>query len=129
MIEILDRVFRLGIGYAVVGAVAAIALHAVGLRRIDPAVRGAGVTFRLLVTPGIVALWPWLVVRWVRAGAKGATQPESGPGAARLRSSHRVLVLALAVAVPIALAVALATRPVPVSADRLPTAPPAATEE
>ena len=129
MIRVLDWVFTLGMAYAAAGVLAAIALHAVGLRRIDPAVRGAGVAFRILTTPGIVALWPWLVVRWMRAGATGAPQPQSGPDAAALRSTHRGLAFVLAVAVPIALAVALATRPVALFEADLPVAPAATVEE
>ncbi len=123
MIEVLERVWILAIGYATAGALVAIALHAYGLRRIDPAVRGAGVAFRLLVTPGIVALWPWLVLRWIRAGSGDAHRPWVGPRSARLRSVHRVLVMVLAVAIPISLAVALATRPVAVVSPELPMRP------
>ncbi len=39
-----------------------------GVDRIDPAARGAGVGFRLLILPGVVALWPLLFLRWRRGG-------------------------------------------------------------
>ena len=38
-----------------------------GVPRIDPAARGTGWGFRLLVFPGVVALWPLLAVRWMRS--------------------------------------------------------------
>lgn len=56
--------------YAGVGAILAVPLLAVGLGRIDPAAKTAPWTFRALVLPGVVALWPVLMRRWlsVRAG-------------------------------------------------------------
>lgn len=42
-----------------------------GVARLDPSARGAGLGFRLLIFPGVVAWWPWLVWRWWR----GATAP------------------------------------------------------
>ncbi len=36
-----------------------------GADRIDPAVRSAGLGFRLIILPGVVALWPVLLRRWL----------------------------------------------------------------
>jgi hypothetical protein len=52
----------LGFGLAFVG-------WAVG--RIDPAARGAPLGFRVIILPGVVALWPVLAVQWFRALSKG----------------------------------------------------------
>lgn len=38
-----------------------------GVSRIDPAAKTAGLGFRLIILPGVVALWPVLLWRW-RAG-------------------------------------------------------------
>jgi hypothetical protein len=38
-----------------------------GIARIDPAAAHAGIAFRLLMLPGAVGLWPWLLIRLVRA--------------------------------------------------------------
>jgi hypothetical protein len=38
-----------------------------GLGRVDAAARGTPVGFRILIVPGIVAWWPLLLVRWLRA--------------------------------------------------------------
>jgi len=56
--------------YAAIGSILAVPLLAFGLGRIDPAAKAAPWTFRVLVLPGVVALWPFLVRRWflVRAG-------------------------------------------------------------
>lgn len=48
-------------------ALAALAL-ARGLERLDPATRGASLGFRLIVAPGLVALWPLLARRILRGG-------------------------------------------------------------
>ena len=52
--------------YAAVGVVFAIAFVARGISRIDTRAEGAGLAFRLIVFPGIAALWPFLVSRWLR---------------------------------------------------------------
>ena len=52
--------------YVLVGALFAIAFVAVGVSRIDPAARGAGVAFRIAILPGSAAFWPLLLSRWVR---------------------------------------------------------------
>ena len=54
--------------YAIAGFLFAIAFLAAGVVRIDPAARGSGLGFRLLILPGIVALWPFLFLRWIAAG-------------------------------------------------------------
>ena len=36
-----------------------------GVGRIDPAAKGAGSGFRLILLPGVAALWPLLLRRWV----------------------------------------------------------------
>lgn len=53
--------------YVAVGIVCAAGFVWRGVDRIDPAAHGAPWTFRLLIFPGAVALWPILVRRWSRA--------------------------------------------------------------
>jgi hypothetical protein len=54
--------------YAAAGLLFALAFLARGIERVDPAARGATLGFRLIVLPGVVALWPLLARRW-RSGA------------------------------------------------------------
>ena len=61
--------FELARGVVVAAAVyggigTAVALHFVfaRLRRVDSAARDAGVGFVLVILPGLVALWPWVVL-------------------------------------------------------------------
>lgn len=35
----------------------------VGIQRVDPLVKGSSVGFRLIILPGVVALWPLLLRR------------------------------------------------------------------
>ena len=49
--------------YGAAGLVFALAFVARGAKRIDPDARGASWGFRLLILPGVAALWPFLVRR------------------------------------------------------------------
>lgn len=61
-IDLAVRVYLLaGLGFAV-------GFLGWGLPRVDAAARDSGWGFRMLIAPGVVALWPWLMVRWVRGG-------------------------------------------------------------
>ena len=55
------------IAYPIIGCFFAIAFVAAGIQRVDPQASGAGLGFRVLVLPGVAALWPWLLYRWVRS--------------------------------------------------------------
>lgn len=114
MLENIVSVVLGGVGvYAALGILFVAAFHVGGAVRVDPAIKGAGFFFRLLITPGVVALWPLLVVRWRKAATGrpifGAVhRPVSAQG---LRSLHRRLSLALLVIVPILAILGLALRP------------------
>ncbi len=56
--------------YLGVGAVFAAAFVTAGVGRVDPAARGAGWSFRLLIAPGCAAMWPVMLLKWMRAGAR-----------------------------------------------------------
>jgi hypothetical protein len=99
--------------YLALGVLFAVAFHAAGLHAVDAGARGAGALFRVLITPGIVALWPVLAARWRRA-ARGAGGP--GPvhppvAGADPQRLHRRLAIALAVLVPAAAAIGVVLRP------------------
>ena len=68
----------LTLAYVLTGVVVAVAVHARGLGDIDPVARGAGWGFRMVITPGLVALWPWVVGTWRRrAGMRDATESDA----------------------------------------------------
>jgi hypothetical protein len=58
--------------YAVCGAVFALAFVILGVQRIDSSAHGSGWGFRVLIFPGVAALWPLLLHRWYR----GLPEPE-----------------------------------------------------
>ena len=39
-----------------------------GVGRVDPSARGGSLGFRLVILPGVVALWPWMLWRWLAGG-------------------------------------------------------------
>jgi hypothetical protein len=55
--------------YVAVGVAFSAFLLVRGLRRFDEAAAQGGLGFRLLVLPGMVALWPLLLVMWRRGEA------------------------------------------------------------
>ncbi len=74
--------------YLAIGAVFALAFVTVGVQRIDRAAAGSPWSFRLLILPGAAALWPVLLVRWVR----GLPPPApADPRLARIERTRSVL--------------------------------------
>ena len=49
--------------YAAIGGLVAIVFLVFGIDRIDPAARGA-YAFRPMLVPGVVLLWPYVLIRW-----------------------------------------------------------------
>lgn len=110
--------------YSALGGLAAIAFHARGLARIDPASVGAPWTFRLLVTPGLIALWPIILGRWLRsAPPPDPARPVRPRG---LRTGQAIVVRVVAVVVAVAGTLAIVSRPAAPSAPGPPGADAAA---
>ena len=59
--------------YAVAGIAFAVPFALRGAGAIDPAAKGGTWGFRVLTFPGVVALWPFMLVMWRQA--KGDGQP------------------------------------------------------
>lgn len=115
MIEFVRYALAAVAAYLGAGMVFAIAFHIRGLAVVDPATHGASPAFRLLITPGVVALWPVLAFSWLRAGRAGVVPeaPEPPRSHRRLRSAHALIWKALAVCAPVGIAVAIWYRPTP----------------
>ena len=60
-------------GYGAAGVIFATVFVVAGIERVDPVAAHAPVGFRLIVIPGVTALWPWLLVRWVKSARRGAS--------------------------------------------------------
>jgi hypothetical protein len=54
--------------YAAAGIVFALVFLLLGITRIDTGAKGAGLGFRLLIVPGLIALWPLMLIRWLSGG-------------------------------------------------------------
>ena len=67
MLEIFAKatVYTMAI-YASVGLLFAMPFAWFGVQRVDSEAQGSGVGFRLLILPGVAALWPMLFYRWGR---------------------------------------------------------------
>lgn len=108
--------------YLALGLVFALVFHFAGLRRVDSGVDGGGWFFRLLITPGLVALWPVMAWKWKTAVGGGdpagaADRPVSPQG---LRAAHRLVATTLLVLLPLLVALGLWVRPELVQAEAVP---------
>ena len=51
--------------YGLLGLLFGVCFVTVGVSRLDPMAKGTGPGFRLLILPGVAALWPLLLYRWL----------------------------------------------------------------
>lgn len=68
IVQLLVNIFTV---YVIIGVLFALLFVSFGVSRIDPAARGTGVGFRLLILPAAAALWPLLAWRWLRGTTPG----------------------------------------------------------
>ena len=79
MLVVVANVIVIVLGlYVAAGLLFAVPFVLRGVNRIDPVARGSTWGFRLIILPGVVALWPMLARRW----AAGRQPP-------RERNAHR----------------------------------------
>ena len=75
--------------YGALGLVFALCFVTLGVGRIDPSAKGAGVGFRLMILPGAAALWPLLASRWLRRGQAPPVENNAHRQAATQREVQR----------------------------------------
>ncbi|MDI1289204.1 MAG: hypothetical protein PSX37_04530 [bacterium] len=63
MAILIDILFPAAIVYTVVGIAVAVMAHARLLKHWDPAAARGHFAFRMLITPGLIALWPFVLHR------------------------------------------------------------------
>ena len=56
--------------YVFIGVATAACFVCRGIGHVDPAARNTSIVFRMLLVPGCVALWPWILLWWKRALVK-----------------------------------------------------------
>jgi hypothetical protein len=76
-------VYTLG-AYALIGLVFALIFVFSGVNRMDSAAREGSLGFRLLIIPGVSALWPIFARRWLR-GDQGPPQETNAHREASVR--------------------------------------------
>ncbi len=99
--------------YVAVGAICLVPFHRFVLPQLDESANGASWGFRVLVSPGLVALWPVILAKWfaLRGGHGAHGSPDAPISSRNIRRMQRVLIAILAVALPVLVALAVAARP------------------
>jgi len=97
--------------YLLAGCAFAAVFHAGPIKRVDHAVDGAPVRFRLLITPALVALWPLMWKRWKTGDASWLGSQDRPVSPAALRRRHGLLVCIVLVVVLVLAIPALIYRP------------------
>ena len=64
LVKILVNLFLL---YLLLGLIFGIAFVSKGVKKVDPVAKGTSWRFRLLILPGSMALWPVLLVKWIKS--------------------------------------------------------------
>jgi hypothetical protein len=75
--------------YAGIGLVFALFFVTLWISRIDPSATGVGIGFRLIILPGVIALWPILVRRSIRGMKELSTETNAHRQAASARLKGR----------------------------------------
>lgn len=63
---VLNIILYVGAFYLATGVLFGVIFLLFGINKVDQAAAGSSVWFRLIILPGIVALWPVLMDRWLR---------------------------------------------------------------
>jgi hypothetical protein len=71
-VDLAETVLTIVAGYFAVGALFALAFIPFGLRRVDVVAAGGPLRFKLLIAPGVVAIWPVVLVLWLSGGRERA---------------------------------------------------------
>lgn len=111
--------------YVLAGLAFALTLHLRGLSTLDAGTQGASILFRILITPGLVALWPVMLRKWqsIRRSASGAGRVEAPFTPRTLRGAHGLIAVLLALLLPVLLGAALVLRPAQETVRELRNAP------
>lgn len=104
-----------GAAYMAAGLVLLVPMHRRLLPRLDESADGATWGFHVLVSPGLVALWPVMLWKWMRrrAGADAHGCPDAMVSAMRIRRTQFLFIKLLAVTLPLLVAAAIAARTAP----------------
>jgi hypothetical protein len=68
IVQLVSGVLLVIAAYLAIGVVVGVPFLLLGVGRVDPSAKAVPWTFRVLVCPGVVALWPYLMRLWIRSG-------------------------------------------------------------
>lgn len=100
---IAEMIVHFAEGWLVVGAATTLVFLGFGLEPVEPAARRSQ-TFRVLLVPGLMLLWPLVLWRWRKMIADVA---DPDPHLRAQRQVHALVWMALAVTLPLMMAGAL----------------------
>ena len=66
MAIVVQVIFIIAALYFFAGALFAIFFLAKGIEKVDPTAHGSGLGFRIIIVPGVITLWPVLLIKWVK---------------------------------------------------------------
>ena len=69
--EIVEIIVMIILGYLGLGFLFSIYFVSVGVSKVDPAAKGSGIGFKLIIIPGVLVFWPMFLIRI----AKGISEP------------------------------------------------------
>jgi hypothetical protein len=64
--------------YLIAGIFFTIPFQVMGLKKIDEGVHGSSIGFRIIIVPGCILLWPFLLRKWIKAtdGKEAGLRPK-----------------------------------------------------
>jgi hypothetical protein len=108
--EDIVRVLMAALGlYGLVGVLLLVPFHRFAVPVIDQSASGASWGFKVVVSPGLVALWPVILWKWntARRGGHAHGRPDAPVSSLRIRQSQSLLLKLIAIAIPLLAAGAL----------------------
>ena len=61
---------NLASAYAALGVLFAVVFVTAGIGSVDPVAKGSSIGFRIIILPGVAALWPVLLLQWMGKGRR-----------------------------------------------------------
>lgn len=60
--------------YLICGMVFAVPFIAKGIKVVDEGAHGSSIGFRIIIIPGVIVFWPFLLRKWIKAKTTGNDQ-------------------------------------------------------
>lgn len=67
MVTTVNILLAIAAVYLLCGLLFAIAFITKGVSVVDESAQGAGIGFRIIIIPGVMLFWPFLLIRWIKA--------------------------------------------------------------